>query len=164
MSSSELKGWFSFIQEAPESIRQYLEGTLWLLVFLILVWAILKIIFNNQFKELYRILSISAKKVGGISKTVAQEAAKNLELPEPYPKLTRFFAVIFMLNTYAAFFLFSSFFLVFTILLVMSDTVSFWGRTGGMLFSITIGYFAFFCFAQAERDRVALFRRNNENS
>lgn len=158
MSSSELKSWFAFIQQAPENIRQYLETTFWVLVFLVLLWAILKILFNTQFKELYRIIGVGAKKAGEVGKVVAREAAKNLELPEPYPRLTKFFAIVFMLNSYAAAFFFSCFSLAVAVLLILSNTPSFWVRTGGMFFLALLGYFAWFFFAQAEKDRVRLFK------
>lgn len=165
MALTEIKEWFNFIQQAPENIRQYLETTIWILVFVLLLWAILKVIFNQQFKELYRIIGVSAKKAGEVGKVVARGAAKNLELPEPYPRLTKFFAIVFMLNSYAAFFFFTCFFIAFVVLLVISNTAGFWERNGGMLFSVVLGYFAWFFFAQAEGDRVRLFKnRTNENS
>ncbi len=163
MSPSELRDWFGFIQEAPDSIRLYLEVTFWILILLLLVWAILKILFNNQFKELYRILGLITKKISSISKVVAIKAVKNLELPEPHPKLTRFFAIMFMANTYAAFFLFTSLFFIFSVLLVLSETVSIFGRMGGIIITLFIGYFAWFSFAQAEQDRVTLFKNNDQS-
>lgn len=161
MSLSELKSWFAFIQQAPENIRQYLETTFWVLVFLLLMWAILKVLLNKQFKQFYRIIGIGAKKAGAVGKVVAREAVKNLELPEPYPRLTRFFAIIFMLNSYASFFFFTCFALAVAALLILSNTPSFWARTGGMLFLVVLGYFAWFFFAQAEKDRVRLSKKND---
>ena len=163
MSLSELKNWFSLIEQAPENLRQYLETTFWILVFLLLLWAILKIILNKQFKELYRIIGLAAKKAGEVGKIVAKEAAKNLELPEPYPKLTKFFAVVFMINGYLAAFFFACFALTIAALLTLSSPPSFWGRTIGMLFLLVLGYFACFFFAQSEKDRVRLFKKNVES-
>lgn len=60
MSLSELKSWFSLIQQAPENLRQYLETTFLVLVFLLLLRAILKILFNKEFKELYRVIGVAA--------------------------------------------------------------------------------------------------------
>ncbi|MCG6231602.1 hypothetical protein [Vibrio furnissii] len=162
MNLSELKEWLPFLESAPEGIREYLTGTFWMLVFLLLLWAILKVLTNKEFKQLYAILGSGARIFGSISKKVAKEAAKSLELPEPYPKLTKFFSVLFMLNNYAAFFLFLSFCLAFTVLLIMSDISSFWQRTGGMFVSVVLGFFSWFFFAEAERDRVRIFKSNDE--
>lgn len=166
MNLTEAKEWLPFLQQAPEGIRGYLVGTFWILVFILLVWAILKILFNKEFKKLYEIIGKSGKVVGGLSKNAAKSAVKQLELPEPYPKLTKFFAIIFMLNNYAAFFIFASFFLVFAILFVTSDIPGFFQRMGGMIFSVVLGYFAWFFFIQAETDRIKLFKKkdNDENS
>jgi Ca2+/Na+ antiporter len=161
MSLSELKNLFSLIQQAPENLRLYLETTFWVLVFLLLLWAILKILFNKQFKELYRIIGIAAKRAGEVGKIVAREAAKNLELPEPYPRLTKFFAIVFMINGYLAAFFFTCFALAVAAILILSDTPSFWARTGGMLFLVVLGYFAWFFFAQSEKDRIRLFKKND---
>ena len=161
MSLSELNSWFSLIQQAPENLRQYLETTFWVLVFLLLLWAILKILFNKQFKELYRVIGVAAKKAGEVGKIVAKEAAKNLELPEPYPRLTKFFAIVFMINGYLAAFFFACFALAVAALLILSNTPSFWARTGGMLFLVFLGYFAWFFFAQSEKDRIRLFKKND---
>ncbi|GIA35525.1 hypothetical protein [Vibrio cholerae] len=162
MKLVELKEWLPFLETAPEGIREYLTGTFWMLVFLLLIWAILKVLTNKEFKQLYSIASSGAQMFGSISKKAAKGVAESLELPEPYPRLTKFFSTLFMLSNYAAFFLFLSFFLAFTILLVMSDISSFWQRTGGMLFSVILGYFSWFFFAQAERDRVRIFKNNGE--
>lgn len=164
MSLFELKNWFAFIQQAPENIRRYLETTFWVLVFLLLLWAILKILFNKQFKELYRIIGIGATKTGEVGKIVAREAVKNLELPEPWPRLTKFFAVVFMFNSYAVFFLFACSSLAVFAILVLSNTPSFWARTGSMLFLVGLGYFAWFFFAQAEKDRARLFKKDDSNN
>jgi len=161
MSPSELKNLFSLILQAPENLRQYLETTFWVLVFLLLLLAILKILFNKQFKELYRIIGVAAKKTGEVGKIIAKEAAKNLELPEPYPRLTKFFAIVFMINGYLAAFFFTCFALAVAALLILSDTPSFWARTGVMLFLVVIGYFAWFFFAQSEKDRIRLFKKND---
>jgi len=158
MTLAKLQEWLPFLEAAPEGIKEYLLGTFWILVFLLLVWAILKLLFNKDFKKLYEVIGSAAKTTGKITKNVAKGAAENLELPEPYPRLTRFFAIIFMLNNYASFFLFTSFFLVFSILFVTSDISNFWQRMGGMLFSVFLGYFAWFFFVQAERDRIRLFK------
>ena len=163
MKLTEAKEWLPFLQEAPEGIREYLIGTFWILIFLVLVWAILKLLFNKDFKKLYKVLGNSAKAAGEVSKNAAISAAKNLELPEPYPRLTRFFAIVFMLNNYAAFFIFTSFFLVVSVLVVTTDISGFFQRMGGMLISIVLGYFAWFFFAQAEQDRVKLFKKKDED-
>ncbi|MBV1950701.1 MAG: hypothetical protein KUG64_00695 [Cycloclasticus sp.] len=158
MTLAQLQEWLPFLETAPEGIREYLLGTFWILVFLVLVWAILKLLFNKDFKKFYAVIGNTAKATGEISKSFAKGAADNLELPEPYPRLTKLFAVIFMLNNYASFFIFTSFFLVVSILIVTSDISSFVQRMGGMLFSVLLGYFAWFFFAQAERDRIKLFK------
>lgn len=158
MTLAHLQEWLPFLETAPEGIREYLLGTFWILVFLVLIWAILKLLFNKDFKNLYQVLGSAAKTTGEISKSVVKGAAENLELPEPYPRLTKFFAVLFMINNYAAFFLFASFFLVVSILFVTSDIPGFFQRMGGMLFSVLLGYLAWFFFVQAERDRIKLFK------
>ncbi len=163
MKLTEAKEWLPFLQEAPDGIREYLIGTFWILIFLLLVWAILKLLFNKDFKKLYKVLGSSAKVAGEVSKNAAKSAVNNLELPEPYPKLTRFFAIIFMLNNYAVFFIFTSFFLVLSILFVTSDIPGFFQRMGGMLFLVVLGYFAWFLFAQAEQDRVKLFKKKDKD-
>lgn len=159
MELSEIKEWFSFIQEAPENIREYLLGTFWMFVFLVLVWLILKLLSTKEFKNLYRILGLSAKNLGSVSQKVAESAIDSLELPEPYPRVKRIFSIFFMLNNYAGSFLFASFFLVFTGLLSTSDAPSFLQRTGGMFFVLVLAYVARFLFAQAERDRIKLFKK-----
>ena len=158
MTLAQLQEWLPFLETAPEGIREYLLGTFWILVFLILVWSILKLVFNKDFKKLYEVIGSAAKTTGKISKSVAKGAAENLELPEPYPKLTKFFAILFMLNNYAAFFIFTSFFLVVSILIVTSDISSFTQRMGGMLFSVFLGYFAWLFFVQAETNRIKIFK------
>lgn len=164
MTFLEIKNWFSFVQQAPEGIRKYLESTIWILVFLVLIWAILKLLFNSQFKELYRLIGLGAKKAGKVGKVVAKEMAKGLELPEPYPRFTRCLEIAFMVNGYAASFFFVSFFLAFVVLLVLSNFPGFWARTGGMLFAIVLGYFAWFFFAQSEKDRIRLFRNSTSKN
>ncbi|WP_308387640.1 hypothetical protein [Acidithiobacillus sp. AMEEHan] len=163
MDPSELNSWLSLIQHAPENLRQYLETTFWILVFLILLWAILRTLFSKQFKEFYRLIGVAAKKTGEIGKTVAKEAAKNLELPEPYPRLARFFAIVFMINGYLAAFSFTCFALAVVALLVLSNTPSFWARTGGMLFLVLLGYFAWFFFAQSEKERIRIFKESGRD-
>lgn len=164
MKLNEAKEWFSFIQEAPESIRDYLIGTFWLLVFLLLVWAILKLLFNKEFKQLYNIISKVLGTAGSISKQATVGAARSLELPEPYPRAKRFFEIVFMLNNYAAFFLFTCIFLTLAFLFISSESTSFLQRTGGMVFTFVIGYFAWFFFAEAERDKVRLFKHKDEEA
>jgi len=154
----EIKEWFSFLQEAPENIREYLLGTFWILVFLVLVWLILKLLSTKEFKNLYKILGVSAKSLGNVSQKVVESARDGLELPEPYPRVKKVFSVLFMLNSYAASFFFASFFLIFIGLLSTSDVPSFLQRMGGMLFSIFLAYGAWFLFVQAEQDRVKIFK------
>lgn len=149
---------------APDGIREYLQTTFWILVFLTIVWGILKLIFNKEFKKLYKVLRVGAQKAGTVGKSLVQGAAKELELPEPYPRTARFFAIIFMANSYLMAFFFAAFFLVTAVVLAFSTSAGFWGRNIGLLFSFICGYFAWFSFAQAERDRVALFcSRNDDN-
>jgi protein-S-isoprenylcysteine O-methyltransferase Ste14 len=159
MELGEIKEWFSFLQEAPENIREYLLGTFWMFVFLVLVWLILKLLSTKEFKNLYKILGVSAKNLGSVSQKVAESARDGLELPEPYPRVKKVFSIFFMLNSYAGSFLFASFFLVFAGLLSTSDTPSFLQRMGGMLFALVLAYGAWFLFAQAEQDRVKLFKK-----
>ncbi len=156
MSPSELKEWYYFIEQAPESIRQFLKITFWVLVSLILIGASLRVLFSKQFKELYRIIGIGAKKAAAAGKFAAHEATKSLALPEPYPRLSKILSIIFMLVNYATSFYFVCFLLTFLVLLILSSTTNFWGRTGGMLFSALLGYFAWFFFAQGEHVRVRL--------
>jgi hypothetical protein len=163
MSLTELKNWLVFIQDAPENIRAYLAGLFWLLVALLLVWGILKLLFTKQFKEFYAVLGVSAKLAGEVGKAMAKGAVKSLELPEPYPRISRFFAVVFMLNSYAAAFTLACFCLFVAVLTVISNTPSFWGRAGGMSFTVALLLFAGFFFADAERDRLRLLRRSRSN-
>lgn len=158
-----MKNWLVFIQDAPENIRSYLTGLVWALAALTLVWAILKLLFNEQFKQLYAVLGTGAKVAGQVGKAMVKGAAKSLELPEPYPRAARFFAIVFMLNTYAAAFVMACFALFATVLTVLSNTPSFWGRTGAMLFSVFLVFLAWAIFADAERDRVRLFKWNRGN-
>lgn len=152
------------INTAPDGIREYLQTTFWILVFLTVMWGILKLLFNKEFKKLYKALGSGAQKVGEIGKSIAQGAAKKLELPEPYPRVTKFFAVVFMFNSYLMAFFFTCFFLVMAGAIVLSPSAGFWARNIGLLFSLACGYFAWFSFAQAERDRIALFWSGDENS
>jgi len=161
VSLSELQNWLVFMQDAPENIRSYLIGLVWTLVGLLLVGAILKLLSNKQFKELYFLLGTSAKMAGKLGNAIVKEAAKSFELPEPYPRIAKFFAVIFMLNSYAAAFVFLCLTLFVAVLTVLSNTPSFWGRTGAMLFSLVPLFFSWFFFADAERDRVKLFLRSS---
>lgn len=161
MSLSELKNWLVFIQDAPENIRNYLAGLFWLMVALLLVWAILKLLLNRQFKEFYGIVGTGAKLASEVGKAFVKGAAKSLELPEPYPRVARFFAVVFMLNSYSAAFTIACFSLFVAVLTVLSNTPSFWGRTVAMFFSVFLFFLAFAIFADAERDRIKLFGRNN---
>ncbi len=163
MNLDEAKEWLPFLNEAPEGIREYLIGTFWVLILLTLVWGILKLLFNKDFKALYKVLGSGAKAAGEITKETAKSATKNLKLPEPYPRLTKFFAVVFMVNNYAAFVMFTSLFIVFLILLVATDIPGFFQMLGGMLCTVVIGYFAWFFFAQAENDRVRLFKKQDSN-
>lgn len=158
MSFTEAKNWFGLIQQAPEWIRKYLECIFWALIFLVLVWAILKILFNKQFKEFYRVIAICIKKAGELGRVIAKEAAKNLELPEPYPRVAKFFAIVSMVVEYVISILFSCFFLIFVIAQALSPAMSFGQKTVALLFTLLIGYLAWFFFAQAERDRVKLFK------
>lgn len=161
MHLAELKSLFVFIQQAPVGIRQPLEWTVWVLVFLLLLWAILKILLTKQFKELYRVIGIGAQRAGEAGKTVVRAAARDLELPEPYPRVTRLFAIVFMLNNYLGFFLFGVFGLVLLMIIVFLKVSSPWGRIGGTLIFLVVAYAAWFLFAQAERDRVRLFAKND---
>lgn len=148
---------------APESIREYLQTTFWILVFLTIVWGILKLLFNKDFKKLYKALSAGAQKAGEVGKSIAQGAAKGLELPEPYPRAAQFFAIVFMVNGYLVAFFYACFFLVTAALLVLSTITGFWARNIGLLVSLVCGYFAWFSFAQAERDRLTLFPQRRDN-
>ncbi|WP_326510640.1 hypothetical protein [Aeromonas caviae] len=152
------------INAAPDGIREYLQKTFWILIFLIILWVILKLLFSKEFKNLYKALGNGAQKAGEIGKSIAQGAAKELELPEPYPRVTKFFAVIFMINGYFVAFFFACLFLVTSGMLVLSPSPDFWARNLGLLFSLVCGFFAWSAFAQAERDRIALFRKNDANS
>jgi hypothetical protein len=158
LSLEEMKNWLVFFQDAPENIRAYLIGLVWVLAALTLIWAILKLLFNEQFKELYSVLGTSAKVAGQVGKALAKGAAKSLELPEPYPRAARFFAIVFMINSYAGAFVLACFALFVAVLTVLSNTPSFWGRTGAMFFSVFLVFLAWAAFADAERDRVRLFR------
>jgi hypothetical protein len=124
------------------------------------LWGILKLLFNNEFKKLYQAMGSGAQKMSVIGRTVAQGAAKGLELPEPYPRATKFFAIAFMINSYLMAFAYACIFLMTVGVLVVSPTAGFWARNIGLLFSFVCGYFAWFSFAQAERDRIALFRHD----
>lgn len=147
------------INAAPDGTREYLQKTFYILIFLIIFWGILKLLFSKEFKMLYKALGSGAQKAGEIGKSIAQDAAKDLELPEPYPRITKFFAVIFMLNGYLVAFFFACFFLVTVGMLVLSPSPDFWARNLGLLFSLVCGFFSWSAFAQAERDRIALFRK-----
>lgn len=156
----QLKSLFTIVQDAPENIREYLQNLFWVLVFLTLIWMILKLLFNKDFKKLYRVLGKSVTKAGVIAKTVSREAAKNLELPEPYPQLTKFFAFVFITNSYLASLFFALFFLTLVGVLATTGNTSFIARTLGFLITLVCGYFSWFLFVQAERDRVLLFRKS----
>ena len=88
------------VNAAPDGIREYLQKTFFILIFLIILWGILKLLFSKEFKMLYKALGSGAQKAGEIGKSIAQGAAKDLALPEPHPRVTKFFAVIFMINGY----------------------------------------------------------------
>lgn len=159
MSLSEINQFLPLIQQAPEYLRRYLEFTFWILIFLLLLWAILKVLFNKQFKEFYRFIGVAAKMTRDVGKILATEAARNLVLPEPYPKLMKFFAIVAMINGYLASFFFVCFALTITTLLMTSETPGFWARTGGILFLVVLIYAAWAFFAQSERDHISLFRK-----
>lgn len=160
MTLAELKDWLSFIELAPEPIRPYLGGLIWTLAALLLIWGILKLIFNDQFTKLYALLEKSARFAGEAGKAIVKSTAKSLELPEPYPRVAKFFAIVVMLNSYAASLVFLFVSLSVAILTVMAKTPAFWGRTAAALFVVIFFYFAWFFFADAERDRVRLFKPN----
>lgn len=160
MILNEAKEWLPFLQEAPEVIRECLIYTFWFLIFLVLIFIILKLLFSENFKKLYEALNTGTKHA-------ANSVVKSLELPEPYPKLTKFFAIVFMLNNYAVSFIFASLFLVFSILFITSDIPGFIQRIVSLLFSVIIGYITLVFFVQAEQDRVKFFKKkykDDENS
>lgn len=160
MTLSQLQEWLPFLETAPEGIRAYLLGAFWTLVFLLIVWAILKIIFNQDFRKLYSFIARAAIFTLRISRRVADGALENINLPEPYPRLTRLFSIISMLNLYAASFILTSFLLVFFFLMVPPPATNFFKQTVVMLFSVLLAYLAWFTFVQAERERIDLFRNN----
>jgi hypothetical protein len=151
------------VNAAPDGIREYLQAIFYTLILLIILWIILKLLFSKEFKMLYKTLGNGAQKASEIGKSIAQGAAKGLELPEPYPRLTKFFAVIFMINGYLVAFFFACIFLVTSGMLVLSPSIGFWARNLGLLFSLVCGFFSWSAFAQAERDRIALFRNDDED-
>ena len=153
MPPSQLEKWFVFLQGAPTPIRKYLEYLFWAFVALLLVWFILKLLFNRQFKELYAVLGSAAKVTAAAGRALAKSAAEGLKLPEPYPRLARFFAIVFMVNTYLLALVMGLLFLFVVVLTVVSTTPSFWGRTLALLLCVVFGYLAWFMFAEAERAR-----------
>lgn len=159
MTVDSVKEWLPFLESAPEEIRAYLLILFWLLIALLMVTAILKILMNKEFKQLYRFIGYCGSSFAHVTRQFAKGASESIALPEPYPRIRRVFEVTFMINNYLAAFLFGSFFLSFTVLLVMSDGVGFWQRNFGMLVSVLLGYFTIFCFSQAERDRIKLYKQ-----
>jgi len=68
-----------------------------------------------------------------------------------------------MINSYAGAFVIACFALFVAVLTVLSNTPSFWGRTGAMFFSVFLVFLAWVLFADAERDRVRLFRDRRDS-
>ncbi|MEY2169478.1 MULTISPECIES: hypothetical protein [unclassified Rhodanobacter] len=163
MNVTELKDWLAFLNSTPDPVKSYLLKLFWVLVALLLLSAILKILFSKQFRELYAALAKGANFAAQLGKAAASGAGKALELPEPYPRIAKFFAIVFMANNYAAAFVFGVFALIVGVLSVTSSVPSFLARTAAMLITFALVYFAWFFFAQAEHDRVRLFNRR-ENS
>lgn len=98
MPIGDLKTWLQFLNEAPAEIRAYVAAFFWVLVATVLLGMTLRILFSGHFKELYRILGAVVLWAGKGGKVLAKEAARGLELPEPYPRIERFFSILFMLN------------------------------------------------------------------
>jgi hypothetical protein len=157
LSLPELKNYLSLLREAPEGVATYIDYLFWILVGVLLTAAILKVVFGAQFKELYRVIGITAKVAGQAGKAIAIGAAQGLQPPEPYPRAARFFAVLFMLNNYAAFVLFTIIALFFAVLSVTASIPGVAARTAGLAFAFFSAFMAVFFFFEAERGRIKLY-------
>ncbi|MBM9950456.1 hypothetical protein JTL84_15445 [Pseudomonas aeruginosa] len=162
MSISEIKEILNLITSSPEYARQYLEPMFWGLVALSMLLIMLKILQSNSFLKLYRAMGIAIKSTRAATKAIAISAVKNLEPPEPYPRLSKFFAVVFMVNDYIACFIFFSLFVVIATKLASSSITGFWARNFSLFISLIPGYFTWFFFVQAEKERIRLFKSQNE--
>jgi hypothetical protein len=161
---NQLKELFNLIREAPEGLQEYLVTTFWVLIWVTLLSLILKILLNKEFKYFYSLLGGWAKNATKISKAITNEALKNLELPEPYPRLTKFLTIISMVNSYLGAFFFTCFFLALSGIFVLSTTSSFLARNSVLLFAMVCVYFAWFLFVQAEKERIKLFSKSDQQS
>lgn len=157
----ELKNWFFLSQQMPEFFLQGLGVVSGFVLLLLPLSAILKILSSKHFKELYRIIGVVAKKSGEIGRIIAKEAAKNLELPEPYPRLRKFSDIVTMICCYLAAFLLASGALLCVAVLIPFQTGSFWVWSGNTLLFLVFGYFARFCFVLSEKERIRLFKKND---
>lgn len=147
--------WLKLINSAPPQFKAILTWLFWILVCLTLIYAILRIVLGSKFKELY----LHIKYVGNLAKRGVKAAGKGvleaLEPPQPYPRVARFFTIVFMLNSYCLFVYFLALCLL-TVGLSVYSNVTPAKHMLGALFAIVFAGLAWITFNQAERDRLGL--------
>ncbi|MEQ1533428.1 MAG: hypothetical protein HOO97_07630 [Sideroxydans sp.] len=142
---------FGVINFLPEYAQEYVQWLLTGLVVLIIFNLIIKQLRTPGMKSAWR----AAKAVGDTLKSFSLEFSKTLELPVKYPRVELFVHALFVINNYLAALYFFAFFVLVSVLTVVADAMTSWQRLAGVAFSIIALIFARFCFAEAERGRIA---------
>lgn len=160
-----LQEFLTFLESAPEEIKTCLLMNFWVFIFFIIIFytlkffsKILEIIFNGHFNNFYLAMVNVTRNVGKVLVGTLDGALDNLKLPEPYPRLERFFAIYSMLNMYVASVIFAIIFVVVFMIMIPPESPSVLKQAGAILFAIFLLYFVAFNFIQAERERIKLFR------
>lgn len=142
---------FGILKFLSPSAQDYVQWLLTGLVILVIANRILKQLFTPEMKKAWA----AAKAIGGTLGNFAKDFSKSLDLPVKYPCVELLLHVLFMLNNYLAALYFFALFALVAVLTVMVDGLSPWQRLAGVTFGAVAIIFARFCFAEAERGRVA---------
>ncbi|KAF0205393.1 MAG: hypothetical protein FD173_1069 [Gallionellaceae bacterium] len=142
---------FGILNFLPLYAQDYVQWLLTGLVILGIVNRILKKLTTPEMKQAWA----AAKALGGTVANFAKDFAKSLDLPVKYPCGELFAHSLLTLNNYLAALYFFAFFVLVAVLTVVVDGVSPWQRLVGATLSAVAIIFARFCFAEAERGRVA---------
>lgn len=123
-----------------------------LLALMTALGIIRKILAHLQSKEI-RSAWQAAKKTGS---SLAQQMAKQIQLPRPYPCAELFLHILFTINNYLGVFIFSLFVVLIIVLIVTASTLAFLKFLTAIAVALIAIYFAAFFLAEAERGRIAI--------
>lgn len=148
----QLETIFTNISFVPLWAQDYLSALVGILFLLIIINLILKNLQTPHLKSAIEVIKT-------MGTAFFRETLKSIELPTKHPRLEFVGLMLFMVNSYIMAVILFAFFGVIFFLSMSAEHFTFWSRNSVIAFSLILLFIIRFCYAEGERQRLAVIKK-----